>query len=427
MQQVTRRTLSEGVALTCVTTPRFKRSVLRAVLLLPLGGENAALRACLPQVLRRGTAEYTNLNALGAALDELYGARIESAVRKEGENLCIGFLADCIDEACVPDADGLTARLVRLLASLLTEPYLPGGGFSADYVEGEKNALCDRIAALRNDPRSWAVRRLTALMCDSERYGASAFGTVENAREITAEKLFAAWREALGRAKIELFYCGTHTPDEIEAMWRETPLAAPRPGEIYQPHTEVLASPASAPREIIEEEQVTQGKLSLGFRTGGAWLGSDNAPAYWLFQTAFGGSTSSRLFLNVREKKSLCYYASAQFVTSKGLLLVNSGIENANFEVARDEILHQLDECRAGALTDAELDTARKTLANGWRAMLDDPLTLERYWLGQAASGLLIPPEKRIEQISAVTPEQVTAAAQNTALDTVYFMKGAAR
>ena len=186
MQQVTRRTLSEGVALTCVTTPRFKRSVLRAVLLLPLGGENAALRACLPQVLRRGTAEYTNLNALGAALDELYGARIESAVRKEGENLCIGFLADCIDEACVPDADGLTARLVRLLASLLTEPYLPGGGFSADYVEGEKNALCDRIAALRNDPRSWAMRRLTALMCDSERYGASAFGTVDNAREITA-------------------------------------------------------------------------------------------------------------------------------------------------------------------------------------------------------------------------------------------------
>lgn len=129
MQQVTRRTLSEGVALTCVTTPRFKRSVLRAVLLLPLGGENAALRACLPQVLRRGTAEYTNLNALGAALDELYGARIESAVRKEGENLCIGFLADCIDEVCVPDADGLTARLVRLLASLLTEPYLPAAAF----------------------------------------------------------------------------------------------------------------------------------------------------------------------------------------------------------------------------------------------------------------------------------------------------------
>ena len=427
MQQVTRRTLSEGVALTCVTTPRFKRSVLRAVLLLPLGGENAVLRACLPQVLRRGTAEYTNLNALGAALDELYGARIESAVRKEGENLCIGFLADCIDEACVPDADGLTARLVRLLASLLTEPYLPGGGFSADYVEGEKNALCDRIAALRNDPRSWAVRRLTALMCDSERYGASAFGTVENAREITAEKLFAAWREALSTAKIELFYCGTHTPDEIEAMWRETPLAAPRPGAIYQPHTEVLASPASAPREIIEEEQVTQGKLSLGFRTGGASLTGGEPAAYWMFQTIYGGSTSAKLFLNVREKKSLCYYASAQFVASKGLMIVNYGIENRNFEVARDEILHQLDLCRKGEITDAELESARKTLVNGWRTMLDDPLTLERYWMGQAAAGTLVSPEERIEQVADITREQVIAAAQSTALDTVFFMKGAAK
>lgn len=427
MQQVTRRTLSEGVALTCVTTPRFKRSVLRAVLLLPLGGENAALRACLPQVLRRGTAEYTNLNALGAALDELYGARIESAVRKEGENLCIGFLADCIDEACVPDADGLTAQLVRLLASLLTEPYLPGGGFSADYVEGEKNALCDRIAALRNDPRSWAVRRLTALMCDSERYGASAFGTVENAREITAEKLFAAWREALSTAKIELFYCGTHTPDEIEAMWRETPLAAPRPGAIYQPHTEVLASPASAPREIIEEEQVTQGKLSLGFRTGGASLTGGEPAAYWMFQTIYGGSTSAKLFLNVREKKSLCYYASAQFVASKGLMIVGSGIENRNFEVARDEILHQLDLCRKGEITDAELESARKTLVNGWRTMLDDPLTLERYWMGQAAAGTLVSPEERIEQVADITREQVIAAAQSTALDTVFFMKGAAK
>ena len=427
MQQVTRKNLSEGVGLTCVTTPRFKRSVLRAVLLLPLGGEDAALRACLPQVLRRGTARLTDLSALGAELDTLYGARIESAVRKEGENLCIGFLSDCIDEACVPDADSLTARVVRLLAELLCDPYLPDGLFCADYVAGESRALADRIAALKNDPRSWAMRRLTEIMCENERYGASALGTADGAQRITPESLYRAYRDALASARIELFYCGSRTPDEMEALFRETPLVTSRSGALYTPHTDMIAAPAAAPRTVIEEEQVTQGKLSLGFRTGGAWLGSDTAPAFWAFQTVFGGSTSSRLFLNVREKKSLCYYASAQFVTSKGLMLVSSGIQNRNFDAARDEILHQLEECRSGGITDAELETARKTLANGWRAMLDDPLTLERYWLGQAAAGLLIPPEKRIEQISAVTREQATAAAQNAALDTIYFMKGAAR
>lgn len=108
-------------------------------------------------------------------------------------------------------------------------------------------------------------------------------------------------------------------------------------------------------------------------------------------------------------------------------MIVGSGIENRNFEVARDEILHQLDLCRKGEITDAELESARKTLVNGWRTMLDDPLTLERYWMGQAAAGTLVSPEARIEQVADITREQVIAAAQSTALDTVFFMKGAAK
>ena len=124
MQQVTRKTLGAGINLTCVTTPKFKRAVLRAMLVLPLGGEDAALRACLPQVLRRGTARLNDMQAFGTALDELYGARIAAAVRKEGENLCIGFLSDCIDEAYAPGADGLTAGVIGLLCDLLYNPYL---------------------------------------------------------------------------------------------------------------------------------------------------------------------------------------------------------------------------------------------------------------------------------------------------------------
>ena len=178
MQQVTRKTLGAGINLTCVTTPKFKRAVLRTMLVLPLGGEDAALRACLPQVLRRGTARLNDMQAFGTALDELYGARIEAAVRKEGENLCIGFLSDCIDEAYAPGADGLTAGVIGLLCDLLYNPYLQDGLFCAAYVEGERGNLIDRIAALKNDPRSWAPRRLNELMCENEDYGKSALGTI---------------------------------------------------------------------------------------------------------------------------------------------------------------------------------------------------------------------------------------------------------
>ena len=427
MQQVTRKKLTAGVNLTCVTTPKFKRAVLRAVLLLPLGGPDAALRACLPHVLRRGTKRLPDLRTIGAELDELYGARIEAVVRKEGEHLAVGFLSDCIDESCAPGANGLTAGVIRLLAELLCEPYTQEGVFCADYTAGERENLIDRIAALKNDPRSWAPMRLTQLMCAEEPYGQPVYGTKEQAEKITERKLYAAYCRALEEAQLELFYCGPLAPETVGQLFAETPLAQPRTGAGVLSETRVLAQPTGAAREIIEEEAVTQGKLSIGFRTGGASLTGGDAAAYWMFQTLYGGSTNSKLFLNVREKQSLCYYASAQFIAPKGIMMVNSGIENDKFTVARDEILRQLDACREGDITDAEIDGARRTLTTNWGAMLDDPLTLERYWLGQAAAGTMVSAEERIAQVQAVDRARIIAAAQATALDTVYFMKGAAQ
>lgn len=212
MQQVTRKKLGAGVNLTCVTTPKFKRAMLRVMLLLPLGGPDAALRACLPHVLRRGTAKLPDLRAIGEALDELYGARIEAAVRKEGETLCIGFLSDCIDEAYAPGAAGLTARVIRLLSDLLCDPYLQDGVFCPDYTAGERASLIDRIAAQKNDPRTWAPKRLTELMCENEPYGQPALGTSEQAQKITENKLHAAYRRALDEAQV----CSTAAP------WRPT-------------------------------------------------------------------------------------------------------------------------------------------------------------------------------------------------------------
>lgn len=426
MQQITRKKINGRVNLTCVSTPKFKRTVLRLALLLPLGGENAALYAALPHVLRRGTAQLPDLRAVGAALDELYGARIEALVKKQGETLALGFIADCIDEQYASGADGLTAKVVRFLTQLLYEPALSDGIFRAEDTEGEKINLLARIAALENDPRLYANYRLTELMCEKERYGFSALGTAEQAEKITPETLYLAYRDILQKARIELFYCGPMQPDIVEALFTDTPLSAST-GTVSLPKTEIISYPTAPPREIIEDKKVVQGKLALGFRTGGASLWSGDPAAYWVFQTLYGNSTSSKLFLNVREKKSLCYYANAQFIPLKGLLLVCSGIENKNFKAARDEILRQLELCRQGEISEMELENARGTLQTNWRVMLDDPLALENYWLGQAVVDTLVAPEERIEQLSVVTREQVARAAQNTVLDTVYFMKGGLR
>ena len=97
MQDITIRMLGDGIRLTCVTTGQWKKSLLRACVVLPLddGGRSAA--ALLPRVLRSNCSVYPGRQQVAVRLDELYGARLEPFVSKRGEAQMVGVMADVID------------------------------------------------------------------------------------------------------------------------------------------------------------------------------------------------------------------------------------------------------------------------------------------------------------------------------------------
>lgn len=423
MQKVTSSKMRDGIGITCITTEKFKSAVLRVCFLLPLGGEGAACQSVLPFVLRRGTSRLLDMTAIGAELDALYGARIEPMVRREGETLAVGFVADVIDETYARNGDQLTEKVIALLMELLYSPYLFEGAFCPDYTASEVSNVLDRIAAQKNNPRSYAPQRLIEEMCRDEAFGSPSWGSEEAVRAVTAQSLYAAYTHMLQNARMELFYCGSMQPEAVSALF-EAHLQDTVPQNVYEPYTEILAMPKGAPREARETLPVAQGKLSMGFRTGGNSLISGDSMAYWVFSVLYGGSMTAKLFLSVRETLSLCYYASAQFVSQKGIMMVNSGIENENFAVARDEILRQLDLCKAGEITMDEIGAAQKALTGAWKSVLDDPLQLEHYWLVQRIAGILQSPEERLSEVQKVTYDRVVRAAQQTTLDTVYFLEG---
>ena len=89
----------QGINLTCVTTPKFKRAVLRAMLVLPLGGEDAALRACLPQVLRRGCLLYTSIRhdpLIGDFKSPLYTKYGSGETTFRYPNVCLLYTSRCV-------------------------------------------------------------------------------------------------------------------------------------------------------------------------------------------------------------------------------------------------------------------------------------------------------------------------------------------
>ena len=415
---MTRTRLAEGVYLTYLPAQKFKTSLLSAQFVTPLRQETASAWALLPSVLRRGTVSCPDMGALSARLDQLYGARIESTVRKKGENQCVGFVASLIDDSFAPGGEKLLEPVADLLGELICDPMTERGRFVPAYFESEKTNLLDAIRSLINDKRDYADSRLLREMCAGEPYGISRLGDEESAERVQPKRLYGLYQELISTARLELFYSGSAPRKRVEQALLSALSALPRDGvqepSLAQPHM-----PRKEVRQVEETMDVTQGKLGMGFSCG-----SDDYAAMLLGNTIFGGSSNSRLFLNVREKLSLCYYASSLYHRQKRVITVSSGIEFRNFQKAYDEILAQLKAVQEGGLEDWELEGARSTLLNAYASMGDSQGKLENFYLGQAATGQSETPEDLAEQVRQVTEDRIRQAMETVRLDTVYFLKG---
>lgn len=413
-----RKEIMQNVYLTYLPAKKFKTSCFSAHLVTPLRKDTASYNALFPAVLHRGTVRCPDMEQLSAAMDRLYGAQISPTVRKRGETQCIGFVGTVVDDHFALGGERLLEPATQLMGELFLDPVTRGGRFLPAYVESEKTNLIDAIRSIRNDKRDWADLRLLQEMCADEPYGISRWGDEETVKKINNQKLYQHYQSILPQSRMELFYCGSAEERRVVDALTEAFAALCRGKAVEMEPIQRYAAP-SEPRYVTESMDVTQGKLSMGFRCG-----SNDVPALIMANLMFGGSSNSKLFLNVREKLSLCYYASSSYARSKGILTVSSGIETKEYDRAYEEIMKQLAAVQNGDWEDWELDGARSTMLSALQSMDDSQSALENFYLGQVATGQSETPEELAEQIRAVTPERICAAAQSIALDTVYFLKG---
>ena len=416
--EMTRTMLAEGVYLNYLPARKFKTSVLSAQFVTPLQRDTAAAHALLTAVLRRGTVSCPDMGILSARLDKLYGARIDYTVRKKGENQCVGFVASFIDDSFVPGGERLLEPVAALLGELICDPVTVRGRFVPAYFESEKVNLIDAIRSILNDKRDYASSRLLQEMCAGEAYGVPRLGSEADAEKISLKKLHTVYSDLISTSRLELFYSGSADLKRVEQALLAAFATLPR--ESVQGIPATAEHPARQEVKYVEEAMdVTQGKLGMGFSCG-----SDDSAAILMGNTLFGGSSNSKLFMNVREKLSLCYYASSVYHRQKGIITVSSGIEFENYQKAYDEILVQLEAVRKGELEDWELEGAKSTLLNAYTSMSDSQSKLENFYLGQIATGHSESPEELAAQVREVTLERIFRAMESVQLDTVYFLRG---
>jgi predicted Zn-dependent peptidase len=393
-----------------IQSEKFKSGAMAVLFLTPLNAKTAALNALVPSVLLRGTANYPDMEAVANRLSELYGATAFPYVGSQIETQFTGVWSSCPDDRYIAGSDKPLEPLLDFVDELLNKAVL-----SDEYILSEKQNLVDNIKAQMNNKGSYAGIRLGQEMFGDEPFAVIATGSLETAEAITPDALRAHFEQLKQTARREIVYVGassykfTKIADRLNANG-SVPLA---------PVAKHIA-PAKV-KEVTEQLDVTQGRLGLGFTLDGE---SNSRAALSVFNAVFGGTPSSKLFMNVREKLSLCYSVNTAVNKPKGIMLSNAGIDFVKRDDAQGEILRQLDAVKRGEFTAAELTDAKLWLIKSLQGIDDNASSMVWFEFER----VIVPGTKSVaEQIAdlqAVTAEDVYKAAQSVQLDTVYWLEG---
>lgn len=412
--------LLPGVTLRAFPAERFKQGCLSLQFLRPMRAEEAAMNAIIPAVLLRGTAKHPDLRSITLRLDDLYGASVGALVRRVGDYQTVGLYCGFIEDRYAFSGDRVLEPMLDFLQELLLEPVADGEAFDKEFVESEKRNLIATIESERNDKRAYTAAQMLKKMCSADSFGIPRLGEKEQVEKIDAASAWKHYQTILRNSPVEVFYVGSGDVNIVADKLRQMFSKISR---------ELVALPEQTPfrdgggGNYTETMAISQGKLSMGFVTPI----TNRAPEFAAMQvlnTVFGAGMTSKLFMNIREKMSLCYSIGSGYYGSKGIMTVSAGIDCDKEPVVTAEVLRQLDACKAAEITAEELAAGKEAILSGLRGVHDSPGSIEGYESIAAIGGLLLTVEQYYRAVEAVTAADVAAAAKTVKLHTTYFLKG---
>ncbi len=413
-------TLLPGVTLRICRDTRFKQGCLSFQLVRQMEKEEAAMNALLPSVLLRGTASCPDLRSITEHLDELYGASISPLVRRVGDYQTTGVYCGFMDDRFALPGDQVLRPMLAFLEEVLLGSPLENGAFLPGFVESEKKNLISTIESELNDKRTYAMSRLLKIMCKGDTFGLPRLGEKEQVARITPQALYAHYQQLLRTSPIDIFYVGSAEGQQVAELLMPLLNKLPRDCGCLAHQTAFQACEGS---DEVETMDVSQGKLCMGF-TVPITNRDPEFPAMQVLNVIYGSGMTSKLFQNVREKMSLCYSIGSGYYGTKGIVVVNAGIDFDKEQLTREEVLRQLDICREGSITEQELRAAKEALLSSLRATHDSPGAIEGFYATAALSGLAFTHEAYMDAVGAVTVEDVVRCAKSMQLHTTYFLKG---
>ncbi len=418
LKPIERIELGDGLNLTLVNTNKFKTNLISVYLQRPLDKEEVTKNALLPDVLKSGSSNFKSQREISKKLDNLYGASIYADITKKGERQILSFKL-IINNDRYLEEEILKEGLV-FLNDIINHPLIEDNGFKKEYVEIEKNNLRDRIKGRINDKGKYAIERCIEEMCKNEKFSIYEYGYEEDLKEIDEQNLYNHYSNIIKTSPIDIVAAGDFNKGEIVQAIKNT-FKFERENIISIPKEETKHHPQRI-KNIVDQMDVTQGKITLGFRTNVDFK-DEKYYALMVYSSILGGGPHSKLFVNVREKESLCYYVYSMIEKYKSIMLISSGIEIENYDKAFALIQKEVEKMRKGEISQEEMKNSKKAIMNSIRSVTDSINGLSDFYYSQGMTDSNETLDSIMEKIEKVNIEEIINASKNIELDTVYFLK----
>ena len=406
---INRRKIADGVYFSSITDKRYKKNLISVAFSTQLSEDTATENVIVPVLLTKCNSKLPTYKAFNNKMSRLYASGIGGTAGRQYDLQTISFGAYYLDDIYALSGEKMTGIMTDILIDCLTSPVTENGVFSEKFVELEKKTVIDNIETAINDKRSYAIERAMKTICKGEPASVCSYGTVEKAKLITPDSAYKAYRRMLETMPCEIICTGC---SDFEGVAEKFAAAFEKAGRHDIENTTIALSPVKTQtEEVTERLTVNQSKLVLGFKSH-----SDDDAALVLLQKIFGGTTSSKLFRNVREKMSLCYYCSAARNDLKGIMLVNSGVENENIEKTKEAVIDQLEEIKNGNFTNEDINFAEMAIKNDFKSVADSAGNVSNWYFDCIRKNDIVTPEEKLGRYLGVSKERIIAAAKSMVL-----------
>lgn len=407
-----------------INSEKFKSIYFSINFTMPVNKRQISENALLSAVLGKSNKKFKTQKEIQMYLYSLYGANFDIGIEKFGDLYNIEFRGECINKKYLPNNTDVVNEVLEFLYDAIYNPNILNGAFDEEVVEREKDFILNKIREVKDDKLRYGIRKMEELMCKDEPFSTYVYGDEDDIYKITSSDLYKRYNEVISNSCITFIISGNllgyeDIEEKVKNIFNNKLVSKLNYKEL------IYNQKLNHNQEVVEEsQQTTQSVLSYGLR-----INNPNSNDFYklsVYNALLGGTPSSKLFQNFREKESLAYTVRSRYYRFKDIIIIYAGIQKENYEKAKLVIENEINKIKDGEISDEEFEASKKSIISDLKEWNDSKIALSKMFISNLFSlkndSLTL--EQMVDKFEKVTKQDIIDIASKITIEKIYFLGG---